>query len=25
VDHEGSLGTLAIKKGAGGHWVLPPQ
>ena len=25
VDHEGSVGTLAIKKGAGGHWVLPPQ
>ena len=25
VDREGSTGTLAIKKGAGGHWVLPPQ
>jgi succinate dehydrogenase/fumarate reductase flavoprotein subunit len=25
VDHEGTLGTLALKKGAGGHWVLPPQ
>ena len=25
VDREGTLGTLAIKKGAGGHWVLPPQ
>ena len=25
VDREGNTGTLAIKKGAGGHWVLPPQ
>lgn len=25
IDHDGSVGTLAIKKGAGGHWVLPPQ
>lgn len=25
VDHEGTVGTLALKKGAGGHWVLPPQ
>tara|TARA_B100000900_G_scaffold83493_1_gene67495 strand:- start:6192 stop:7811 length:1620 start_codon:yes stop_codon:yes gene_type:complete len=25
VDCDGTLGTLAIKKGAGGHWVLPPQ
>jgi len=25
VDREGTIGTLAIKKGAGGHWVLPPQ
>ena len=25
IDREGTTGTLAIKKGAGGHWVLPPQ
>ena len=25
VDHLGSIGTLALKKGEGGHWVLPPQ
>ena len=25
VDREGVTGTLAIKKGAGGHWVLAPQ
>ena len=25
VDQNGSVGTLAVKKGAGGHWVLPPQ
>ena len=25
VDHQGVTGTLAIKKGAGGHWVLAPQ
>ncbi len=25
IDREGNTGTLAIKKGAGGHWVLPPQ
>ena len=25
VDREGTVGSLAIKKGAGGHWVLPPQ
>ena len=25
VDQNGKLGNLAIKKGAGGHWVLPPQ
>ncbi len=25
VDREGTIGSLAIKKGAGGHWVLPPQ
>ena len=25
IDREGNAGTLAIKKGAGGHWVLPPQ
>ncbi len=25
VDRNGSVGTLAVKKGAGGHWVLPPQ
>ena len=25
IDREGNTGSLAIKKGAGGHWVLPPQ
>ena len=25
IDREGNTGALAIKKGAGGHWVLPPQ
>ena len=25
VDHQGNTGTLALKKGAGGHWVLAPQ
>lgn len=25
VDQNGSVGTLAVKKGAGGHWILPPQ
>jgi hypothetical protein len=25
VDREGTVGSLAIKKGAGGHWVLSPQ
>ena len=25
VDLNGKIGKLAIKKGAGGHWVLPPQ
>jgi len=25
IDREGNTGTLAIKKGVGGHWVLPPQ
>jgi len=25
VSHDGTTGSLAIKKGAGGHWVLPPQ
>ncbi len=25
VDREGTVGQLALKKGAGGHWILPPQ
>jgi len=25
VDHQGEVGMLALKKGEGGHWVLPPQ
>ena len=25
VAQDGTTGTLAVKKGAGGHWVLPPQ
>ena len=25
VDHQGAIGMLALKKGEGGHWVLPPQ
>jgi len=25
VDHQGTVGMLALKKGEGGHWVLPPQ
>jgi len=25
VDLHGTVGKLAVKKGAGGHWVLPPQ
>lgn len=25
VDKNGKVDTLAVKKGAGGHWVLPPQ
>ena len=25
VDHQGTVGMLALKKGEGGHWILPPQ
>lgn len=25
VDKDGNVGTLALKKGTGGHWVLAPQ
>ena len=25
VDQAGQIGTLPVKKGAGNHWVLPPQ
>ena len=25
VDQKGTIGTLALKKGTGGHWLLTPQ